>query len=132
MTQVLPPGSRSPLARARHLGAAHGGTQHFKHMRLTALASLPLTLYFISFVASVLPLPYAQVRAALTNSFAAGMLALFVLVNAWHMWLGMQEIIEDYVHGEGLKFALLTANRFFCALVAFAALFALLRLNLGL
>jgi succinate dehydrogenase / fumarate reductase membrane anchor subunit len=122
----------TPLRRAHHLGAAHGGTKHFWQERMTALALLPLTTAFIFIVIKFSGAPYEQARLMMIEPWSAGILALFLLVSIWHMKLGMQVIVEDYIHGETLKFLLLIANNFFCALTAFAALFVLLRLSLGL
>ncbi len=108
------------------------GTKHFWQERLTALAAIPLTAAFVFLTVKFIGASYDQARLLLLDPLNAGALALFLLVSAWHMKLGMQVIIEDYVHDEGPKFFLLIANIFFCALLAFASLFVLLRLNLGL
>jgi len=121
----------TPLSRAEHLGAAHGGTKHFWHERLTSLALLPLTTAFIFVMLEFINAPYEQARLMVLEPWNAGVLVLFLLVSIWHMKLGMQVIVEDYVHSEGRKFILLIANNFFCALAAFAILFALLRLSAG-
>lgn len=122
----------TPLSRARHLGAAHNGTGHFWHQRLTALALIPLTAAFIFIVLKFVNAPFDQARAMMIEPVNSGVLALLILIAVWHMKLGMQVIIEDYVHSEGRKFFLLIANNFFCALVAFVTLFVLLRLSIGL
>jgi succinate dehydrogenase / fumarate reductase membrane anchor subunit len=123
---------QTPLSRVRHLGAAHGGTKHFWHERLTSLALLPLTVAFIFVALKFASAPYERARSMMIEPWSVGVLALFLLVSIWHMKLGMQVIIEDYVHKEGRKFLSLIANNFFSALVAFAALFVLLRLSVGL
>jgi succinate dehydrogenase / fumarate reductase membrane anchor subunit len=123
---------QTPLSRARHLGAAHSGTSHFWKERMTSLALIPLTAAFVFIALEFVGAPYEQARLMMIEPWNAGALALFLAISIWHMKLGMQVIIEDYVHTEPLKFILLIGNGFFCALTAFAALFVLLRLSIGL
>jgi len=122
---------RTALGKVRGLGSAREGTMHFWRQRLTAIANIPLTLFFIGFVISTSGAGYAELRAALANPFVALMLILFLLSALYHMRLGMQVVIEDYVHGEGNKLALLVLNTFFSVLVGAACVFALLKIAFG-
>ena len=122
---------RTPLRKVRGLGAAREGTGHFWRIRVTSVALIILTLYFLGFVISLNGADYATVRAALAQPFAALMMALFVVIGLVHMRLGMQEIIEDYIHEEGRKLALLILSIFFCVTVGVASIYALLKLALG-
>ena len=122
---------RTPLARVRGLGSAHGGTGHFWQQRLTAVANVPLVLFLIGLLVSLNGADHATVRAALANPFVALMLALALLSILYHMRLGMQVIIEDYVHGEGMKIALVMLNTFFTIAVGVASLYALVKLAFG-
>jgi succinate dehydrogenase / fumarate reductase membrane anchor subunit len=122
---------QTTLSRVRHLGAAHNGTRHFWRQRLTALANIPLVTVFVFIVLNFAGAPYDQARMMISHPFVSGALALLILSVTFHMKLGMQVIVEDYVHGEALKFLLLIANNLFCALLVFATLFILLRLSLG-
>jgi succinate dehydrogenase / fumarate reductase membrane anchor subunit len=122
---------RTPLARVRGLGSARSGTHHFWQQRLTSVAAIPLTIAFFVIVASVLGRNHAAVVQILGSPLVAILLLLFVFNNVYHMWLGMQVVIEDYVHEDLRKLACLMANTFFCATVALAAAFAILKLSVG-
>ena len=131
MSDHKPSTIRTPLARVRYLGTARSGTRHFWHQRLTSVALIPLTIGAIAVVFSLLGRNHAAVVQILGSSFVAIGMLLFVLVSVYHMWLGMQVIIEDYVHGEGSKMLLLLANTFFTLGVAAVAIFAVLKLSFG-
>jgi succinate dehydrogenase / fumarate reductase membrane anchor subunit len=122
---------RTPLRKVRGLGAAREGTGHFWRVRVTSVALIVLSLYFLGLIISLNGAGYETVRAALSQPFAALMTGLFVLVGLVHMRLGMQEIIEDYVHAEGMKVVLLILSIFFCVAVGAASIFALFKLTLG-
>ena len=93
-------GMVTPLRRVRHLGAAHDGTAHFWRQRLTAAANLPLVIAFVILIATLVGRPYAEVVAVLASPFVALLLVLMVISISIHMRIGMQVIIEDYVHSE--------------------------------
>ncbi|BAB50962.1 succinate dehydrogenase, hydrophobic membrane anchor protein [Mesorhizobium erdmanii] len=122
---------RTPLAKVRGLGSAREGTGHFWRQRLTAIANIPLTLFFVGFLIALNGAGYAEVRAALANPFVGLMLALVLISGLIHMRLGMQVIIEDYITSEGLKLATIALNTFFTVAVGVASIFALLKLAFG-
>jgi succinate dehydrogenase / fumarate reductase, membrane anchor subunit len=119
----------TPLARVRGLGSAKSGTQHFWRQRLTAVANLPLTIAFILIVMSLLGRNHAAVVQILGSPLIAVTMLLFILSVTMHMRIGMQVIIEDYVHDENTKLVLVMANTFFTVAVALASAFAILMLS---
>ena len=123
---------RTPLGRVRYLGSAHTGTGHLWHQRLTAVANVPLTIAAIIIIVSILGRNHAAVVQILGSTLVALTLLLFVVSSIYHMWLGMQVIIEDYVHDEVAKLVSLMANTFFSFAVGLAAVFAILKLSFGL
>ena len=123
---------RTPLARVRGKGSAKSGTGHFWHQRLTAVANIPLTIAAIIVIITLLGRNQAAVAQILGSPAVAIIMLLFVASITTHMRLGMAVIIEDYVHDESAKLALLMANTFFTIAVALAAVYGILKLSFGL
>lgn len=122
---------RTPLGKVRGLGSAKDGTDHFWRQRLTAVANVPLILFFIWLVVSLNGAPHAEVIETISNPIVSLALLGVILSVCFHMKLGMQVIIEDYIHNEGTKIVLVIFNVFFCSAVALASVFAVLKIGFG-
>jgi len=121
---------RTPLARVRGLGAAKSGTGHFWRQRLTGLANVPLAIGLVAIVLTLMGKPYPEAVAILSHPLVALILLAAVISASLHMRIGMQVIIEDYVHVEGLKVLALLANTFFSFAIGLAGVYAILRISL--
>lgn len=122
---------RTPLSQARGLGSAKEGADHFVMQRLTGLANLCLFFFLVYTVVKLAGAEYAEVRAYFHSPLTSALTVLLLLSISYHMKLGMQVIIEDYVHGEGAKLALLALNVFYAAFIGVTGVIAVLKLSLG-
>ena len=122
---------RTPLSRVRSLGASHSGTGDFWRQRLTAVAMTLLIVPVIVVVMMLLGRNQAGAAQILGSPVIAIIMLLFIIASAWHMKIGMQVVIEDYVHSEKIKLAAVMANNFFSIAVALASIYAILKLSSG-
>ena len=122
---------RTPLGRVRILGASHSGTSDFWRQRLTAVAMVLLMVPAIIIVMMLLGRNQAGAAQILGSAPIAIILLLFIIASTWHMKIGMQVVIEDYVHNEMTKLVCVMANNFFCIAVALASIYAILKLSSG-
>jgi succinate dehydrogenase / fumarate reductase membrane anchor subunit len=122
---------RTPLSRAKGLGAAGHGVEHWWIHRVTAISNIPLIIAFVIIVASLAGSDYAQAIWIVSHPLVAILLILAVISVTNHMRLGMQIIIEDYVHDKGWKIAAVIANNFYAVIIAVACLYAILKVSLG-
>jgi succinate dehydrogenase / fumarate reductase membrane anchor subunit len=122
---------QTPMRRVRGLGSARSGTGHFWHQRVTSVAGIPLTTAFVIIVIALMGRSHAAVVLILGSPLVAIIMLLFIINTTYHMWIGMQEIILDYVHEDKLKLLSLMANTFFVFAVGLASAFAVLKLSFG-
>ena len=122
---------RTPLSRVRSLGASHSGTSDFWRQRMTAVAMVLLMVPAIVIVMMLLGRNQAGAAQILGSAPIAIIMLLFIVASCWHMKIGMQVVIEDYVHSEMVKLACVMANNFFCIAVALASIYAILKLSSG-
>lgn len=123
---------RTPLAKVRGRGSAKSGTEHFWHQRLTAIANIPLTIVVVIILITLLGRNQAAAAQILGSPAVAIIMLLFIVSTITHMKIGMQVIIEDYVHDESAKLSLLIANTFFSIAVGLACVYGILKLTFGL
>ncbi|MEM1044841.1 MAG: succinate dehydrogenase, hydrophobic membrane anchor protein [Pseudomonadota bacterium] len=122
---------RTPLSRVRGLGSAKEGTDHFWKQRLTGVANVPLMIFFVFLIVSMVGADHTTAAAIVASPFVAILLLLVIFSGLYHMRLGMQTIIEDYVNAEGAKIVLLMGNTFFCVAIGAACVFAVLKVSFG-
>jgi succinate dehydrogenase / fumarate reductase membrane anchor subunit len=121
----------TPLARVRGHGAARSGSEHFWQQRLTAVANVPLTIAFVLIVVSLLRSSHAGAAQILGSPLVAIVMVLFIISVVTHMRIGMQVIIEDYVHEEPMRLVLVMLNTFFAFTVGLASAYAVFKLSFG-
>jgi succinate dehydrogenase / fumarate reductase, membrane anchor subunit len=122
---------RTPLGRVRNLGAAHSGTSDFWRQRITAVAMTLLMLPVIVVVMMTLGSNQAGAKVILGSLPIAVIMLLFIVASVWHMKIGMQVVIEDYIHNEKLKLISVMLNNFFSIAVALASTYAIVKLSSG-
>jgi len=123
---------KTPLGQVLGLGSAKAGTEHWWHQRLTAIAGIPLVVFLIGYLLAHRSASRADIVASMHNPFVAILMGLTIANLVWHMRLGLQVVIEDYVHTDHTKYALLLLNTFFAVLMAVAGLYAILKMSIGL
>lgn len=120
---------RTPLKHAKGLGSAKGGTGHFITQRVTAIALIPLSIYIVWLVLSLADANYAEVRRTVAHPMHATLLIAFLVNTFWHAQLGMQVIVEDYIHRPALAMTAQLAIIFACAIAGLASVIAVLRIT---
>ncbi|SKA20704.1 succinate dehydrogenase, hydrophobic membrane anchor protein [Consotaella salsifontis] len=121
---------RTPMGRARGMGAAGHGVGEFWHQRVTSVTSLVLAIGMIFILLTLATSTYAEVRATFANPLVGGWMALTVISFVYHMYIGAQEVIMEY-GPKTWKLGLTLANTGFCLMIAAACLFALIKMSFG-
>jgi succinate dehydrogenase / fumarate reductase membrane anchor subunit len=122
---------RTPLKIANGLGSAKAGAHHFMVQRITAVALIGLGLWIVWVALEAMHMDYAAARALIAKPWNAVLMIVFLITSFWHAQLGLQVIIEDYVHTKGLELASQIAIKFICFLGAAASVLAVIRIALG-
>ena len=125
------PSYRTPLSRARGLGAAHHGVGQWIGERVGAIALIPLTLWAVFGVLRLAAGDYETAVAWISDPVNATLMVLTIAISFWHMHAGLRVVVEDYIHITLNKSALLLANLFVCGLVGALAVFSILKVALG-
>ncbi|HXO02234.1 MAG TPA: succinate dehydrogenase, hydrophobic membrane anchor protein [Stellaceae bacterium] len=125
------PQMRSPLGRAIGLGSAKEGVEHWWRQRMTAVALVPLVLWFVIAVIGLVGADRAAMVAWVHNPMTAVLLILLLVATFYHAALGLQVVIEDYIHGEAMRLAVLVIMRFLCIVFVVRGILAVLKLALA-
>ena len=124
---------RTPLAKAKGMGSAKEGTGHFIHQRVTAIALVPLTIWFVfSIISFVVSDDSSKLAAWLYSGFNAGATIFMLIALFYHAKLGLQVVIEDYVHVEIVKVLALAAMKLGCVFGALLGIVSVLKLSFGM
>ena len=121
---------RSPLGKVRGLGSAKNGTHHWWMQKVTAVALIPLTVWFVSSVVQMTQADYGAVVKWMSSPVVAVLMMLFIITGIYHLKLGLEVIIEDYIHSEGQKVALQMFVTFGCVFIGMLAVFSILKIAL--
>ena len=122
---------RTPLGRVRGLGSAKEGTEHFWAQRVTAIALIPLALWFVASLATYTGADHATAKAWLAEPFTAIVMILLVAIGFHHAQLGIQVVIEDYVSTEWIKVFSIIVVKLAAVVLAVAAIFSVLKIAFG-
>ncbi|WP_319772363.1 succinate dehydrogenase, hydrophobic membrane anchor protein [Breoghania sp.] len=122
---------RTPLSTVRGLGSAREGTRHFWLSRVTGVAAVPLSIFFVVLLIVMRGADYETAVAILGSPLVAVLMLLTIFTVVYHMMIGVQVIIEDYVPGKMAKVIWLMGNIFFCSFIGVASVFALLKISIG-
>ena len=122
---------RSPLSRVLGLGSAKDGTDHWFAQRVSAVALVLLGLWFVISLAVLGTVKYGNVIAFLGKPLNGVLMALLCVTLAYHSYLGVQVVVEDYVHTKGVKIVVLILSRFAHVFIAIASVYSILRIGIG-
>lgn len=122
---------RNPLGSARGLGSAKEGVHHHWATTVTAIGLIPLSLWFVISIIGLAGADYATFKGWLSHPFNASLFVLTILIVIYHAQMGIQMVVEDYVHGEGKKFGTLVATKLIAAFLAVFMTVSILKVAVG-
>lgn len=120
----------TPISKVRGLGSARSGTHHWWMQKIAAVALVPLTIWFVASLVQLTRADYFMVRAWLSSPVSAILMLTYIMVGMYHLRLGIQEIVEDYIPAKGAKIFFSFAVLFGCTIIAVAAIFSILKIAL--
>ncbi|VAW06893.1 Succinate dehydrogenase hydrophobic membrane anchor protein [hydrothermal vent metagenome] len=120
----------TPISEVRGLGSAKSGTHHWWMQKIAAVALIPLTIWFVASIVQMTAADYFTVKAWISSPVSAILMLMYIVVGVYHLRLGLQAVIEDYIHGEGMKVFLQFTILFGCIIIAVAAIFSVLKIAL--
>lgn len=119
------------MGRVRGLGSAKSGTSHWWHQRLSAIALIPLTIWFVVSVIVYSDASHTEISTCFASSLVSGLTMLLIVATFYHLKLGVQVVVEDYVHTEWMKTTMTIVSSASCVLLGLASILAVLKLWIG-
>ncbi|PCI43442.1 MAG: succinate dehydrogenase, hydrophobic membrane anchor protein [Alphaproteobacteria bacterium] len=120
----------TPISKVRGLGSARSGTEHWWMQKIAAVALVPLTIWFVASIVQMTHADYFMVRTWLASPVSATLILLYIVIGLYHLRLGLQAVVEDYIHGGGMKVFLQFAILFGCTIIAVTSIFSVLKIAL--
>ncbi|PCI32864.1 MAG: succinate dehydrogenase, hydrophobic membrane anchor protein [Alphaproteobacteria bacterium] len=120
----------TPISKVRGLGSARSGTHHWWMQKIAAVALIPLTIWFVASIVQMTSADYFTVRAWLASPISAILMLLYIVIGLYHLRLGLQEVVEDYIHTAGMKVFLQFSILFGCTVIAVGSIFSVLKIAL--
>ncbi|MCK5424950.1 MAG: succinate dehydrogenase, hydrophobic membrane anchor protein [Emcibacter sp.] len=120
----------TPISKVRGLGSAKSGTEHWWMQKIAAVALVPLTIWFVASLVQMTSADYFTVRTWLASPVSATLMLMYIVIGLYHLRLGLQAVVEDYVTGGGMKVFLQFTILFGCTAIAVASIFSVLKIAL--
>jgi len=120
----------TPISKVRGLGSAKSGTNHWWMQKIAAVALVPLTIWFVASIVQMTNADYFTVITWLSSPVSAILMLIYIVIALYHLRLGLTEIVEDYIHGEGMKVFFQFAILFGCTIITVASIFSVLKIAL--
>ncbi|MBL4802795.1 MAG: succinate dehydrogenase, hydrophobic membrane anchor protein [Emcibacter sp.] len=120
----------TPISKVRGLGSAKSGTHHWWMQKIAAVALVPLTIWFVASIVQLTQADYFTVKAWMSSPVSAIAMLMYIVIGIYHLRLGLQAIVEDYIHAEGMKVFLQFSILFGCTIIMVASIFSVLKIAL--